>query len=142
MKAMHKINSGTDLNNRLSRAGNMKLGSRQAGGIYSTLLIATMFGMVLLTGLKLAPSYIDNITIVNTIETIDENEGLSNMTVAQIRTSLSRTLITNGIRDFVTASVQEVREGDDVYLDVIYEKRIPIFSNVDAVLTFNERFEK
>lgn len=116
---------------------------RQKGASFLTIVIMLILvGLFLLTALKIAPSYMDNNVIVNAMEGIASNNDLADMTIAEIRESLQRTLITNGIREFSMASVVLTREGNRNYIDINYESRVPLLYNIEIVVVFENRFDK
>lgn len=115
---------------------------RQRGSIYSTLIIVALFGMFMTVSLKIAPSYLDNKIIRNTLEGIRANNDIEELSINEIRTQLQRTLITNNIRDFDATTVTLVRERDMEYIDISYESRVPLFYNIEAVVIFSDRFDK
>jgi len=118
-----------------------KLPHRQQGSFYSTAIIVAMFGIFLTAVLKIAPAYMDNSVVVNTMENIAVDKDLEEMTIAEIRSDLMRTLRVNNISLPGNAMVL-VREGDREFVDIKYETRVPLFCNISALVSFNNRFEK
>lgn len=98
--------------------------------------------MVLLSALKVVPSYLDNNVIVNAMQGIIDNNDFENMSLADVRSDLQRSLITNSIRDFSSSNVVLTREGDERYIDINYETRSPLFYNIEIVVVFENRFDK
>lgn len=113
----------------------------QVGGFYSTVIIVAMFGLFLTAGLKLAPLYMDNNVIVDAMEGVIANNDISGMSVGEIRSALSRTLIVNNV-DLPGDAMTEVREGSTDYIVISYESRTPLFYNISAVVAFENRFAK
>lgn len=113
----------------------------QRGSIYTTMILVALFGLVILATLKIAPAYMDDRAIVNTMENIAASGDFADMSISDIRTSLMRTLNTNRI-PFDASNVVLVREGGNEFVDVNYESRKPLFYNIDAVVKFEHRFEK
>lgn len=115
---------------------------RQQGSFYSTAIIVALFGFFLLAALKIAPAYLDNNTVMNTINGMKERGELATMSVTEIRTSLMRTLNTNRVEDFEASSVVITKEGGAEFVDINYESRVSLFYNIDAVVKFQNRVEK
>ena len=120
----------------------IKSKKRQRGAFYSTLILVALVGLFLTAGLKIAPAYIDNNIIVDAMEGIRENNNIAELGLPEIRTMLMRTLNTNNIRNFDAANVVLVREGAMEYIDINYETRVRLFFNIDAMVKFENRFDK
>lgn len=114
----------------------------QQGSYYTGILVFAMFVLLLVCGMKVIPSYIDNNTIKSAVENMAGTGELKSMTQTELRTALMRNLLTNNIRDFEAKNVVVTREGDQEFVDINYEKRIHLFLNIDAVVTFSERLPK
>lgn len=105
------------------------------------MILVALFGLFLVAALKIAPAYIDNNVVENAMEGIQANNDIAAMSVNDIRTSLMRTLNTNNI-SFDASNVVLVREGGKEYIDINYESRVRLFYNIEAVVTFQNRFDK
>lgn len=113
----------------------------QRGSAYTTMILVALFGLVILAALKIAPAYIDDRAIAGTIENMAASNEFADMSIADIRSSLMRTLNTNRIQ-FDPSNVVLVKEGSREYVDVNYESRKSLFYNIDAVVKFEHRFDK
>jgi len=114
----------------------------QRGSIYTTMIMVALLGFVLLSALKVAPAYLDNNVIINTMDGISSNNDIAAMSIGDIRTSLMRTLNTNRIEGFDASNVVVAREGAEEYIDINYETRVTLFYNIDAIVKFENRFPK
>lgn len=114
----------------------------QRGNYYVGILVFAMFILLLVCVMKIAPAYIDHRTVMNTVQNMSDTGELETMTLTELRTGLMRTLNTNNIKDFEARSVNVVREGEVEFVDITYEKRIHLFKNIDAVVSFSERVPK
>jgi hypothetical protein len=113
----------------------------QRGSVYTTMILVALFGLVILAALKIVPAYIDDNAIDNTMEGIAASAEFGTMSIADVRSSLMRTLNTNRI-DFEASNVVLTKEGGNEYVDVNYESRKTLFYNIDAVVKFSHRYEK
>ena len=113
----------------------------QVGGFYSTVIIVAMFGLVMTAALKVAPLYMDNNVVVDAMEGVMANNDISEMSLGEIRSALSRTLIVNNV-DLPGDAMTEVREGSTDYIVISYEARTPLFYNISAVVSFDNRFAR
>lgn len=114
----------------------------QRGSFYTGILMFAMFVLLLVCGMKIAPAYIDNNIVKSAVESLASTGELSSMSLTQLRTTLARNLNTNNIKDFDARNVTISREGDNEFVEINYEKRIHMFKNIDAVVSFSERFPK
>jgi hypothetical protein len=64
------------------------------------------------------------------------------MCIADIRKELLRSLQVNNVENFDAQAVQLTREAGQDYVDVTYERRIPMVANIFAVIAFNKRYDK
>lgn len=116
---------------------------RQKGAsVFAIIILLVMVGMFLLSALKVAPSYMDNNVIVNAMDGTINNNDFESMSIAEVRSNLQRSLVTNNIREFDSSSVVLTREGNNNFVDINYESRVPLFYNIDIVVTFENRFDK
>ncbi len=83
----------------------------------------------------------DNNVIVNTMDGIAANNDMAQMSVADIRDSLMKTLGVNNV-SLPGDSIKLVQEGSTEFVEISYESRVPLFYNISAVVSFNNRFEK
>lgn len=115
--------------------------AQQRGSVYTAMILAALVAIFLVLVLKLAPAYIDNNVITNAMQGIREENDIAAMSLPQIRTLLMRTLNTNRV-ELASSDIVVVRVGSKEYIDINYETRIPLFYNVDAVVKFDNRFDK
>ena len=115
---------------------------KQRGSAYSTMIMVVLIAMFLTAALKLAPAYLANNVINNAMASIAENNDMAVFSIGEIRSALMRTLDTNDIRGFNAANVQVVMEGSQEFVDINYERRVPLFYNIEAVVIFENMFDK
>lgn len=103
------------------------------------------FGFVIFCLSKIVPSYMDNWQIQSSLETlgelrITENEfdGANN---GQIRSHLSKFFRVNGIPSDLVKEVKITRKDGRAYVDIIWERRVPLLSNIDVVMHFENQFD-
>ena len=115
---------------------------QRGASFLATLFLLVIAGIILLVSLKLVPAYMDNRIIVTAIDSVREQPEMAGMNIARFRSEVMRTITVNGIRDFDTDSITYTRDGDAEYIALEYETRIPLLYNIDALLTFERRFDK
>ena len=115
---------------------------RQRGASALTMMVMVLFfGGLLTLVIKLGPAYLDDITIQEALESLDGTEGLSQMGPAQVRTLINKRLSVNNVRGFDAKNISVDKDGDLVVLNVDYEVRNNLFSNVDTVVHFKHQYE-
>ncbi|TYC59356.1 DUF4845 domain-containing protein [Marinobacter sp. BW6] len=115
---------------------------RQRGASALTMMVMVLFfGGLLTLVIKLGPAYLDDITIQEALESLDGTEGLSKMGPAQVRTLINKRLSVNNVRGFDAKNISVDKDGDLVVINVDYEVRNNLFSNVDTVVHFKHKYE-
>lgn len=105
------------------------------------LIVVLFFGSLLTLGIKLGPIYLDDYTIQEALEGLDGTKGLSKMTVGEVRSLINKRLSVNNVRGFDAKAITVKADGDQVEIDVDYEVRTSLVSNVDAVVHFKHNYE-
>ncbi|MFW5825041.1 MAG: DUF4845 domain-containing protein [Marinobacter sp.] len=120
----------------------MKQPSHQRGASTLGILVAVLFfGSLLTLVIKLGPVYLDDYTVQGALEGLDGEEGLSDMTPADVRRLVTRRLSVNNIDGFSAKDIKIEKDGDTVILSLDYEVRTHVVSNVDAVISFSHFYE-
>lgn len=115
---------------------------RQRGASALTMMVMVLFfGGLLTLVIKLGPAYLDDITIQEALESLDGTEGLSQMGPAQVRTLINKRLSVNNVRGFDAKNISVDKDGDLIVINVDYEVRNNLFSNVDTVVHFKHQYE-
>jgi len=115
---------------------------RQGGASALVMMVMVLFfGGLLTLVIKLGPAYLDDITIQEALESLDGTDGLSQMGPAQVRTLINKRLSVNNVRGFDAKNISVDKDGDLVVINVDYEVRKNLFSNVDTVVHFKHTYE-
>ena len=105
------------------------------------LLVAVFLGFLFTFGLKVGPIYVDNNLIVGLCQDLIDNGEANNMSVGDVRNRVSSALRINNITDFDLSSIRMRKESDEAIITVAYEKRVPLFANLDIVVVFDSTLE-
>jgi hypothetical protein len=124
-----------------NRAKFIQISQQKGASLYALIVVMTLLGILILTGLKLSPAYMDNMVVKNAIENLKENGELEDMPLRDIRRYVTRTVQNNG-GSFQSDGIDQIEEGGVDYIAVEYESRVAMFFNIDAVVKFNYRIEK
>jgi len=118
----------------------MRSNYRQGGwsftGLMSVLIVGGIFFSV---GFKLAPAYADFYTLRDVMEATVADRAQLAKSVRDIKSGIDKKMNINNMalpEKYLTIT----KDKGTVNLDVDYEIRTPIFHNVDAVMTFKQRF--
>ena len=117
------------------------MGRQRGASVLTTLVMVLFFGSLLTLVIKLGPAYLDDSTIQEALESLDGTEGLSQMGPAQVRTLINKRLSVNNVRGFDAKNISVDKDGDLVVINVDYEVRNNLFSNVDTVVHFKHKYE-
>lgn len=114
----------------------------QRGASTVGILIAVLFfGSLLTLVIKLGPAYLDDYTVQEALQGLDGEEGLSNMTPADVRRLVTKRLSVNNVDGFNAKDIEIEKDGDLVTISLDYEVRTHLVSNVDAVINFSHFYE-
>ena len=124
------------------KKNNLSAVGRQGGASALVILVMVLFfGSLLTLVIKVGPAYMDDLTIQEALEGLDGTEGLSRMGPAQVRTLINKRLSVNNVRGFDAKNISVDKDGDLVVINVDYEVRNNLFSNVDTVVHFKHQYE-
>ncbi|GAB2189478.1 DUF4845 domain-containing protein [Sessilibacter sp. MAH2] len=117
---------------------NSQLGLGMAGWLVVILLIGLAASQVF----KLAPSYIDNYTIRSELKKLAlAPGGVESLSLQEIRSSINNSFLVNGIRGDIPQALDVKKSDGRTIININYEKRIKMFYNIDAVMTFNNQLD-
>lgn len=107
-------------------------------GLLSTLMVLIA---ILTFVLKVLPVYIDHNFIRGVTESLMESGRGSTLTQAEIREEVASRLRVNNVRDFDLNDITMARESGAAVINIRYEKRIPLVSNIDLIVSFDDRIQ-
>lgn len=113
---------------------------RQGGWSFLSLLVFLLVaGVFVSIGFKLVPVYTDHETLKSILVSTQNDRALMAKTKNEIELSLTKKLRINNMK-LPEKFLKITKDKGDVFLDIDYEIRIPIFMNVDAVVSFKEQY--
>lgn len=125
------------MNNRLNAFSGRQNGFSKFGLLMTLVVLVT----TLTFGLKVLPIYIDHNFVRGLAESLVESGRAATLTQAEIRGEVSNSLRVNNIRDFDLNSITSTRANGAAVITIVYERRVPLFSNLDVVVSFDDRIE-
>jgi len=112
---------------------------RQRGmGLLGLLLIAMMVGFFVMSAIRIAPGYIEYLSIRDTVIRVAEEFDEDQDTMSDIRRKLGSYFNTNQIKAIDSRAVDLKREDGEVIIDASYEERIPLVWRIDAVIKYDD----
>jgi len=97
-------------------------------------VVCIVIVIVAILGLKVAPAYIEYLTIRKAIVAIARANSKS--TVAEVRYAFQLRSAIDSIDAIGPGDLEVTKEGNDIVVSVAYPKRIPLFGNVSVVIDF------
>lgn len=115
--------------------------AKQQGLTFIGLAIVLSFiGMITLSVLKVFPVYMEHLSVQTSMEAIEVDPRVKNMSVGQIRELFRKKLDMNQVTS-VNAKQAKIGRGIGELTFVIeYEVRKDYFANIDLVLSFKDEF--
>ncbi|GAB1262083.1 DUF4845 domain-containing protein [Aurantivibrio plasticivorans] len=109
------------------------------------LAIISAAGFIGLCAFKVGPQYFDNMYITSTLKDLPEliqDEGdVSKVSKDDISSFISNRFTINNIRNISKKEIDIKISKDKFIVDINYERRIPLFYNVDVVVAFKNQFD-
>ncbi len=102
-------------------------------------LIAALFGFLLMVGVKLFPVYYRGFSVKTFVEEIAVELNGKNPSKKQVWQKIEKRLNVNGIRNIKRQDMVFERDKRKTHIGLDYEERIPLAGNIDAVVMFDYR---
>ncbi len=121
----------------------MKLQNIQKGmGSLSLFVTLGVAGFFLLLFFKIGPSYLDDWYVKQALVGLAKGgEDINEMEKGEIRSSLSSFMMINNVRNVGVKEFDIVRKKDRTLVNLEYQHTIPMFSNVEVLLTFRHQLD-
>ena len=97
-----------------------------------------LLGMLLVTALRIVPSYMEYLTVRDLISRAAAEFDPATETVTDLRVRIAKLLNTNQVYDTSIDEIEVYRERGVVVIDANYEKRFPLFWILDGVIVFDD----
>ena len=122
----------------------MKNYNKQQGASMPVVILFIAMAMIVLTiAFKLYPSFYENWQLKQVVESFDDESGLQYLSVKELRSRFDKRLLTNNVRNFNSKESLTITKNEDTLsIYVEYEVRVPIYENIDAIVSFEESLEK
>jgi hypothetical protein len=116
------------------------LKSRQGGWSFLSLLtFLIVAGVFVSVAFKLVPAYTDHQTLKSIMQSTQLDRQLMSRNKREILRGIGKKMGINNMA-LPKGYLKITKDKGDVLMDIAYEIRIPIFMNVDAVVSFKEQY--
>ena len=126
------------------KMNSIKLLKHQRGlGMLQWALVLAIAGFFLLFAFKVIPLYAENRYVESALRSLEgSGEKLEQMTDAEISKKLNNFYMVNNVRsEGPTKNIKVERESEKAIVTVDYETRVPLFWNIDLVLSFQNHLD-
>ncbi|MDO8342245.1 MAG: DUF4845 domain-containing protein [Cellvibrio sp.] len=126
------------------KANSIKSIRRQRGlGMLQWALVIAVAGFFLLFAFKVIPLYAENRYVESALRSLETGgEQLEQMTDAEIKSKLGKFYTINNVRSIgPTESIKVERDSENALVTVDYETRVPLFWNIDLVVSFQNHLD-
>lgn len=111
--------------------------------MWGWLSIIMMVGFLGMLAFKVVPIYAEHQTVRAALQDVVDSREFVNMSNKSIMRSIQSRMTINNIRTISAKSFKAMRDRTgDKYIQVQYEVKVPIMSNLSAVVDFNEEIRK
>jgi hypothetical protein len=113
---------------------------RQRGiGMVGVLVGLGVAALLLTLGVRLAPPYMQFLTVRSAMNDLSEDADLQGKGRAEVMSKLGRRLEVNSVDDLPAGAFSIEQKDNGRQLVAAYEVRVHLLSNIDAVLVFDHR---
>lgn len=126
------------------RANQYKTIKSQRGlGMLQWALVIAVAGFFLLFAFKVVPLYAENRYVESALRSLETGgEKVQEMTDAEIKKKLGNFYMINNVRsEGPTKNIKIDRRSEDLLITIDYETRVPLFYNIDLVLSFQNHLD-
>ena len=114
---------------------------KQQGMTFIGLVIVLAFiGMVTLSVLKVFPVYMEHLAVQTSMEAIETDPSIKNMSVSRVRELFRKKLDMNQVTSVNAGQAKIGRSIGELTFVIEYEVRKDYFANIDLVLSFKDEF--
>lgn len=115
-----------------------RLSTQRGYSFWSVAFNVLVLGGALVLILRIAPAYLEYMTIKDIVTRAAEEYDPQNETLQDIRTHLRKLLNTSQVYDIKAEDIEIFREKGKVVIDATYEVRFPLVWIVDGVMRFDD----
>lgn len=114
----------------------MNLHAQRGQSMWGSLFMIGMLIFAAITAMKLWGPFYDDLAVAKAIDNMNEEPAVRGMSVNELRDSLNKRLMISGVT-LTKEEVKVVKDDKGMQMTINYERRLPMYGNVDAVVKFN-----
>ncbi|MEN0038665.1 MAG: DUF4845 domain-containing protein [Cellvibrio sp.] len=126
------------------KMNNLRLIKHQRGlGMLQWALVIAIAGFFLLFAFKVVPLYAENRYVESALRSLENGgEKFDQMTDAEIKKKITSFYVINNVRsEGPSNNIKILRESEKAIVTIDYETRVPLFYNIDLVLSFQNHLD-
>ena len=104
----------------------------------SWLVVLGILVFFILIGIKMIPTYLENYSIKQVLETMEGDRKVRKMTAREMKKSFVKRLKINSVYEFDRNSIKITKEKFGTRFAVNYEVRKPVAGNVSILMVFSD----
>lgn len=105
------------------------------------IIVLGLIAFFVLLALRLTPGYLEYFSVASSIESLENEPGITEKTPPEIRSLIDKRFQVNDVKTVTGKNVKIENKGGRLTISVEYEIRVPVMGNVDAVSKFNKSVE-
>lgn len=118
------------------------INNQKGMGAITLLLVLAAVGFFILCFFRLGPAYLDNRYIESALNSLAKNNSdVGQLEKSEIRTQLGKFMTINGVRNQSVNDFVIRRDKEKMIITNVYEVRVPILGNVEALMTFKNQLD-
>ncbi|WP_165666847.1 DUF4845 domain-containing protein [Metapseudomonas otitidis] len=115
--------------------------SQRGLSLLGWMVVLAIVAFLASTAFKIVPHYMDYYALEKLITSVENEKGQDISSPSDFMNFVRRGMQVNGIRDIDLEKALSVKvENNDFYATLKYEKREPLFENLDLVVHFDKEF--
>jgi len=107
-------------------------------GVLGFLTIAVMVGFFVMSAIRIAPGYIEYLTVKDVAMRVASEFNRDEDRIADMRRSFADYLNTNQVKSISYKDIIIERREGQIIIDASYEERIPMVWRIDAVVKYDD----
>ncbi len=104
-------------------------------------VIILVLGSILLV-MKIVPIYLDDLVVKKALNAMSEESGLETLSKKNIRKILYKRLQSDYSNNLNDDEVKIIKGSNELRIEIHYESRVPLISNLDLVAKFEHLYVK
>ncbi len=113
----------------------MNFNAQRGQSMWGNLFMIGMLIFAAITVMKLWEPYYNDFAVAKAVENMKSDNTVPGMNAEEMRSSLNKRLQISGV-SLTKENVKITKDDDAIQMDITYEKRIPMYGNIDAVVMF------